>query len=91
TALIVAVRRYNYNFISILDKYLDNCQEQFSNSNRDVGSNSASNSKSEDDTVKIEKWKLNSKELMNSHKHKGKGQTKRTNKNNMPINHNQKR
>ncbi|RIB06157.1 hypothetical protein C2G38_2047015 [Gigaspora rosea] len=77
-ALMVAIRRCDYNFISILDKYLNDCQELSSNSDSDVGSNSASNSESEDDADKIGKKKLDPKELMNPHKHKGKGRPKGT-------------
>ncbi|CAG8693882.1 15_t:CDS:2, partial [Racocetra fulgida] len=39
-ALMVAVRRRDYNFITILDKYLDNCQEEISsNSESEIDSN----------------------------------------------------
>ncbi|CAG8700596.1 18169_t:CDS:2 [Gigaspora rosea] len=76
-ALMVAVRRCDYNFISILDKYLDDCQELSSNSDSDVVLDSTSNSESEDDTGKR---KLDPKELMNPHKRKSKGRPKRTNR-----------
>ncbi|CAG8714785.1 2118_t:CDS:2, partial [Racocetra fulgida] len=76
-ALMVAVRRHDYNFISILDKYLEDCRELSSNSDSDVDSNSTSNSESEDST---EKRRLDPKELMNLQKHKGKGRPKGTNR-----------
>ncbi|CAG8674806.1 20387_t:CDS:2 [Gigaspora rosea] len=69
TALAVTVRRRNYNFIAILDKYLDDCQEVLS-SNSD--SDASSDNEFEADN-NISNKKLNPKELTNSYKHKARG------------------
>ncbi|CAG8567377.1 1112_t:CDS:2 [Gigaspora rosea] len=72
-ALMVAVRRHDYNFIAILDKYLNDCQEQLSSdSDSEVTSNGTSDSEIEGN--------LNPEELMNPHKCKSKGQPKGTNR-----------
>ncbi|CAG8501438.1 8930_t:CDS:2 [Scutellospora calospora] len=73
-ALIVAVQRHNYNFITILDKYLNNCQEETSsNSESEIDSN---NEVESDSTIK--KGMLDPKELVNPCKRKRKGQPKGT-------------
>ncbi|RIB16788.1 hypothetical protein C2G38_2038278 [Gigaspora rosea] len=72
-ALMVAVQRHDYNFIAILDKYLNDYQEQLSfDSDSEVTSNGTSDSEIEGN--------LNPEELMNSHKYKSKGQPKGTNR-----------
>ncbi|CAG8670355.1 167_t:CDS:2, partial [Racocetra fulgida] len=78
-ALMVAVRRYDYNFIKILDKYLDNCQEEIS-SNSDSNSNDSeidSNNEVESDSIS-KKGMIDPKELVNPRKRKGKGWPKGT-------------
>ncbi|CAG8585758.1 19660_t:CDS:2, partial [Gigaspora rosea] len=65
-ALAVAVRRRDYNFIAILDKYLDDCQEVLS-------SNSDSNAFSDNEIEagsNISNEKLDPKELTNPYKRK---------------------
>ncbi|RIB11100.1 hypothetical protein C2G38_2042957 [Gigaspora rosea] len=72
-ALIVAVQRHDYNFIAILDKYLNDCQEQLSSdSDSEVTSNGTLDNEIEGN--------LNLEELMNPHKCKSKGQPKETNR-----------
>ncbi|RIB30029.1 hypothetical protein C2G38_2027178 [Gigaspora rosea] len=75
-ALAVAVRRCDYNFIAILDKYLDDCQEVLSsNSDSDASSDNEIKASSN-----ISNEKLDSKELTNPYKHKASSQPKRTDK-----------
>ncbi|CAG8648730.1 22371_t:CDS:2, partial [Gigaspora rosea] len=72
-ALMVAARRHDFNFIAILDKYLNDCQEQLSSdSDSEVTSNGTSDSEIEGN--------LNPEELMNPHKCKSKGRPKETNR-----------
>ncbi|RIB07100.1 hypothetical protein C2G38_2046285 [Gigaspora rosea] len=71
-ALAVAVRRRDYNFIAILDKYLDDCQEVLS-------SNSDSNAFSDNEIEagsNISNEKLDPKELTNPYKRKARGRPK---------------
>ncbi|RIB29073.1 hypothetical protein C2G38_2028002 [Gigaspora rosea] len=64
---MVAVRRNDYNFITILDKYLNNCQ-----SDSNETSDSEIESKSDSKTI------LDPSELMNPNKRKKKGHLKGT-------------
>ncbi|RIB15242.1 hypothetical protein C2G38_2039557 [Gigaspora rosea] len=73
-ALAVAVRKCDYNFIAILDKYLDDCQGVLS-------SNSDSDDSSDNEieaASNISNEKLDPKELMNPYKHKARGRPKET-------------
>ncbi|RIB12407.1 hypothetical protein C2G38_2041864 [Gigaspora rosea] len=65
-ALVVAVRRCDYNFIAILDKYLDDCQEVLS-------SNSDSDASSDNEIEAGSNKKLDPKELTNPYKRKARG------------------
>ncbi|RIB23485.1 hypothetical protein C2G38_2290251 [Gigaspora rosea] len=60
-ALMVAVRKRDYNFITILDKYLKNCQEESSSDNTD--SSNSENSVVSDEEV--QKENLDPKDLVN--------------------------
>ncbi|CAG8570500.1 5472_t:CDS:2, partial [Scutellospora calospora] len=62
-ALMVAVWRHDCNFITILDKYLNDCQEVSSDSNVDSGS---------EDEIEIDNRRLDLSELINPHKVKEK-------------------
>ncbi|RIB10720.1 hypothetical protein C2G38_2043271 [Gigaspora rosea] len=73
-ALMVAVRKRDYNFITILDKYLKDCQEESSSDNAD--SSDSENSVVSDEEV--QKENLDPKELVNPCKRKGKGRPKGT-------------
>ncbi|CAG8708532.1 8516_t:CDS:2, partial [Racocetra fulgida] len=55
-----------HNFIAMLDKYIDNCNELLSDGD------TASSSESDDNHNVTEKGKLNLSKLMNPHKRKGK-------------------
>ncbi|RIB23013.1 hypothetical protein C2G38_2033087 [Gigaspora rosea] len=66
-ALIVAVQRNDYNFITMLSKYLNNCQ-----SDSDESSDSEIESESDSKTT------LDPSELMNSNRRKKKGRPKGT-------------
>ncbi|RIB13469.1 hypothetical protein C2G38_2040938 [Gigaspora rosea] len=71
-ALTLAVRRHDYNFIAILDKYIEDCQGPLS-------SDSNVTSESEDETDnETKKGKLDSRELMNPQKRKARGRPKET-------------
>ncbi|CAG8765241.1 17693_t:CDS:2, partial [Racocetra fulgida] len=54
---------HNYNFITIFDKYLNDCQEVSSDNDIDLGSK---------DKVEIDNGRLDPSELMNPHKRKEK-------------------
>ncbi|RIB11847.1 hypothetical protein C2G38_2042345 [Gigaspora rosea] len=66
-ALMVAVRKNDYNFITMLDKYLNNCQ-----------SDSDESSDSEIESESNSKTTLDPSELMNPNKRKKKGCLKGT-------------
>ncbi|RIB16808.1 hypothetical protein C2G38_2246787 [Gigaspora rosea] len=76
-ALMVAVRRRDYNFINILDRYLKDCHEEPEELSSSNESEESSNKKVEVDS-ETTREKLNPKELVNPYKHKGKGQPKGT-------------
>ncbi|CAG8796943.1 4523_t:CDS:1, partial [Gigaspora rosea] len=68
-ALMVAVRRNDYKFITILDKYINDHQEPLSDSNIDSSDSSSD---------EIDNGRLDPSELINPHKHKEKGRPKGT-------------
>ncbi|RIB24246.1 hypothetical protein C2G38_2285058 [Gigaspora rosea] len=75
-ALMVAVRRCDYNFINILDRYLKDCHEELEEASFSNESEVSSNKEVEADSETM-KENLNPKELVNPYKCKGKGRPKR--------------
>ncbi|RIB17126.1 hypothetical protein C2G38_2038006 [Gigaspora rosea] len=73
-ALMVAVLRNDYKFITIFDKYINDRQEPLSDSDIDLSDSS------NEDEIEIDNESLDPSELMNPHKRKGKGRPKGTNR-----------